>query len=208
VFGRRVVVLVGALVAAGCGGRTGDDELPSCDEGGTPFDAGPWGIPSEGGPWSDVCPDTQPGTGTPCNRDVTCEYGDAWWDVSCDTVMHCSSGAWAIDDVSSESCFPAPGANSSACPSDPTTVRPESGCRTPAICYYGQGAFCACQPTSQQEDAGLGWICGPDPTCPSTRPRLGAPCDATGLTCGYGDESGFEMVCQAGAWTGGVAGGP
>jgi hypothetical protein len=208
VFGRRVLVLLAALLAAGCGGRTGDDVESSCDDAGMASEVGPWGEPPDGGTWSVLCPDTQPATGGPCSGDVACEYGSAWWDVSCDTVMHCTSGAWAIDDVSSESCFPEPGANPTGCPIDPTTVRPESGCDTAAICYYGQGAFCECQPRSQAEDAGLGWICGPDPTCPSTRPRIGAPCGDEGLTCGYGDESGFEVECQSGAWTGGVAGGP
>jgi hypothetical protein len=205
VLGRRVLVLAGALLASGCGGRTGLDDQSS--DSGMAADGGPWGVPSEGGAWSTVCPDTQPTTGGACGGDAVCEYGAAWWDVSCDTVMQCTAGAWAIDDVSSESCFPEPGPNSPACPPDPTTIRPESGCNTPSICYYGQGAFCECQPRSQSQDAGLGWICGPDPTCPSTRPRLGAPCDADGLTCGYGDESGFEMECQSGAWTGAVPGG-
>jgi len=208
VSGRCVLVLLGALLVTGttgCGGRTSLDDLLRDDDGAAP-EAAPWGEP-DSGPWSDVCPAAQPATGAPCSGDVACEYGSAWWDVSCDTVMQCTAGAWAIDDVSSESCFPEPGPNPAACPSDPTTVRPESGCDTPFICYYGEGAFCECQPRSQAGDAGLGWICGPDPTCPSTRPRLGAPCGADGLTCGYGDESGFEEECQSGTWTGGVAGG-
>jgi len=204
--GRRVLVLLGVLLATGCGGRTGIDELSS-DDAGMDGESGPWGAPPDGGPWSVVCPAAQPTTGGACSGDVVCEYGAAWWDVSCDIVMHCTTGAWAIDAVSSESCFPEPGPNSAACPSDPTTVRPESGCDTPSICYYGQGAFCECQQRGELGDAGLGWICGPDPGCPSTRPRIGAPCGADGLTCGYGDESGFEVECQGGAWTGGVSGG-
>jgi len=206
VSGPRVLVLLLAGALAGCGGRTGLDDSAGADSDAA-SEAGPWGVSTDGGAWSTVCPDTQPATGGPCSGAAACEYGSAWWDVSCDTVMHCTSGAWAIDDVSSESCFPEPGPNAAACPSDPMTVRPESACDTPALCHYGEGAFCACQATSQSPDAGLGWICGPDPTCPSTRPRIGASCAADGLTCGYGDESGFEMECQSGTWTSGVPGG-
>ena len=100
-LGRRVLVLAGVLLASGCGGRTGIDDQSS--DSGTAADGGPWGVPSEGGAWSTVCPATQPTTGGACGGDAVCEYGSAWWDVSCDTVMQCTAGAWAIDDVSSES---------------------------------------------------------------------------------------------------------
>ena len=198
-------VLLGAVTVAACGGRSGlsleDDSssVSSTDGGG----GGVWGQSTGPGPWSPVCPETAPATGSACSTaDAYCEYGEAWWDVSCDTVVQCLDGSWQPAAVSQQTCFPAPGPNSALCPGDPLAIPPGAACSHPGLaCYYGQGAVCICGlPVGPDAlDAGSEWACGPDPGCPGARPRLGAPCTGDSL-CEYNDASGFAEVCQGGTW--------
>jgi hypothetical protein len=213
---RRLLVCLGVALAAAllaaCGGRTELDGgagsgsgSGSGSGGGNPgLDGGAsWGQPDGSGPWSAVCPESAPDAGSACSTEgAYCEYGDAWWDVSCDTVVECTGGAWQTAAVSEETCFPAPGANPGSCPASPSTIPDGAPCRVPGLaCYYGLGAVCACSiPGGPGEsDGGSEWSCGPDPGCPSSRPRLGAPCTGNQI-CEYDDASGFAEVCQGGTW--------
>lgn len=205
-----LVSVVLAASALACGGKTGSSAEPAdsgstADDGAVQGDSS-WGSPEGSEPWSPVCPPDAPTVGAPCQGvDVACEYGSAWWDVSCDAVYRCTSGAWAQAQVSQETCFAAPGPNSPSCPSDPGTVQPASPCPSKITCYYGDGAFCSClQPN--RPDAGLVWGCGPDPGCPGTRPRVGASCVGSQL-CEYNDSSGFAEQCIGGSWQPALVGG-
>jgi hypothetical protein len=195
-----VVFVVGlsapAMVA--CGGKTGGQKDGSGDA--APVgDGGQWG--QTAGMWSPVCPRTQPSFGSSCNGLVVyCEYGNAWWDVSCDTVVVCGGGVWQQAVASHGTCFAEPGPNSSACPTNPLSVGLGSSCADVELsCYYGQGAMCEC--TVPIEDAGAVWGCSPQPVCPGTRPRIGSYCDTESFAvCGYGGASGVLLQCKNGIW--------
>lgn len=198
---KRLVAL-GFCVLTGCGGSvTGSPEhdggaADSAADSGTS-----WDMPDAGGPWSPVCPTSVPAIDSPCSAGalVTCEYGDAWWDVSCNTVFTCSSGTWIEDHPSSQTCFAAPAPNSSSCPASPTDIHAGTDCSDALLtCYYGMGAYCQCGGSINPEAAVI-WACGPTAGCPSTRPRLGATC-SSGEMCYYGDSSGFFESCVDGFW--------
>lgn len=209
---RAGLVFAFAAVAA-CGGRsdlyplTGAVVTYSIDGGSSSSSS--WGQPDSAAPWSPFCPDSAPSAGSTCSSEgVYCEYGEAWWDVSCDDVLRCIGGSWQTAAVSEQTCFPAPGPNAPSCPSSPLTIPAGAACAAPGTaCYYGQGAVCTCSIPAGLDapDAGPSWACGPDPGCPSSRPRLGAACSA-GPICEYDDASGFAEVCQGGAWSPGLVG--
>jgi hypothetical protein len=160
---------------------------------------------------SPECPGTQPSVGSSCSGVMTvCEYGDAWWDVSCDTVMGCNNGTWELSPAGQGPCVPAPGANPAACPMDPSLIQTGAACpRAQIDCYYGMGTECGCLGSSARPDAGPIWVCAPDTGCPSTRPKLGASCSAYGQMCGYGiGSTGIGEACLNGTWQpAGIGGG-
>ena len=206
----RCISFLAAILALGCGGKTsGEQQLgdsgsssggPS-DTGGSP-DAGSDSLPSwdasDDAPWSAVCPIATPTIGSACNGNGTeCEYGDAWWNVSCDTIVACSSGQWSDYEASGQTCLPAPAPNSQSCPPDYGVIVQKSACPNAGLeCFYGQGAYCEC--LGADAALGGGWRCLPETGCPSTRPRLGSPCDSI-YTCTYA-ECAYAEVCSEGVW--------
>jgi hypothetical protein len=202
---RRYVAILGmALASTCCGGKTVDKEQPSDgtgDSGATLSDAGdliPSWDASEDVEWSPVCPVAMPTVGESCSIGATvCEYGSAWWNVSCDQVFECYSGRWTDYEASGQTCLPAPPANSQSCPVDYGVIVQDSACPTEGLeCFYGQGAYCTCN--GADAALGAGWRCLPETGCPGTRPRLGAACDSL-LTCTYTD-CAYAEVCSNGIW--------
>ena len=216
---RRLIYLVPGLVAClatmafgECGSRT---QLAVAQDAGPPDtgasqtpDAGIQDASSES--WSPVCPDTPPSPGTPCTvnpnpvygNGPTCEYGGAWWNIACGSVIGCDRGTWGLTTVTGSTCTPQPGPNDPSCP-----VSCQSGnqtdCASPgATCYYGQGPRCDCTARVYgQTDAGFWWKCMPGSQCPTTRPRLGASCPQSlaFIPCYYESCSYYEQ-CVNGFW--------
>jgi hypothetical protein len=197
---------LGTLMAGiGCGGRTSDTEQPSDgaggDSGAVISDAGdviPSWDASQDVEWSPVCPVAMPTVGDSCSIGATvCEYGSAWWNVSCDQVFQCYSGTWTDYEASGQTCLPAPAPNSQSCPVGSGVIVQHSACPTDGLeCFYGQGAHCIC--SGDDAAPGAGWSCLPETGCPSTRPRLGAACDSV-FTCTY-TECAYAEVCTNGIW--------
>jgi hypothetical protein len=212
----RLVALLAIVTTFGCGGKTSGQRLGTgSSSGGGSSDAasqqdGGWGQPDGSGPWSQSCPESLPSLGGACTEDqLQCEYGDAWWNVSCDTTVQCIGERWSPDQPSNASCLPEPGANPTACPSNPEAIGQETPCPDAGLaCVYGQGVFCSCE-ANEAETGVPGWNCLPEPGCPSSRPRLGAPC-TTGMVCTY-DPCVYDEECISGVWQGGAfigCGGP
>lgn len=97
----------GANSSSGSGvSDAGNDDA----EGPSPWDA------SSDAPWSPVCPTELPTTNSACTTaNIECEYGDAWWNPSCNQVVKCYNGNWIVANAGSGSCLPAPGPNAAAC---------------------------------------------------------------------------------------------
>lgn len=211
--------LLGCLIGCGALGCGGTVAASPANDGGTvdsntdsgvlvdsgapvdsesPSDA-PWGVPPDGGPWSTVCPANPPTKGGACSPEgVQCEYGDGWWNVSCDTVLECMNGTWSNYTPGSEACLPAPGPNPSGCPINPGAIGSESACPTPGLtCWYGQGANCLCGSPFLDAGSEPKWGCTPEPGCPNARPRLGASC-TTSPICLYA--GCFGEQCKNGVW--------
>jgi hypothetical protein len=216
-----LLISFGAAFVLGCGGAVfTQGESPGGDDGGTadsgahdsgpgPSDSGPAPdspvpIDSGPGPWSLVCPGTTPAIGAACNTEtVQCEYGDSWWNISCDTVVQCVNTQWTSYKPSFSPCTPAPGPNPSSCPTDYASVSQGSACSTNGLsCYYPQGV-CACQVPlggPVQLDGGTGyWGCVPEPGCPWPRPRLGSTCHLEGTSCTY-EACAYAQQCINGMW--------
>jgi len=215
----RRVLLVCAMTGLGCGGGSASDsrsrETPDAgvasdsaamadvDAAGTAgrtadaADGDSWGTSPDGGPWSPLCPEQPPVLQTKCAQPgLSCEYGNAWWNVSCDTIVDCAGGEWFTGAAGHSPCLPAPGPNSASCPADPSTAV-GGGCPSDGLtCYYGQGSLCQCGPWGG--DAGLTWACFPGGGCPSARPRLGSPCTST-ATCTYAP-CDYAESCVDGVW--------
>ena len=215
-----LLVAVGLLPTLfACGGATfeygGGDAAPA--DGGTdarpspppppPADGGRSDAsPVDGGmPWSPECPNAVPAIGAPCNNEgLECEYGDAWWNVACDVVVQCTSGAWASYQASFEPCSPKPGTNPAACPATYQDVPTGTECSaTGTDCYYDQG-MCACEVPLGGPillDAGMqgSWSCNPGLGCPFPRARIGAACGQEGQTCIYAD-CDYGQMCMGGVW--------
>lgn len=224
----RLAAAVLASLAVGCGGSVftsgdtgggdggGGGSSSGGGDGGGSHDAGPG--PSDGGGgghdapsgndsgpgWSPVCPATIPTIGSTCTQEtVQCEYGKAWWNVSCDQVVQCDNGRWAGYQATFEPCTPEPGPNSSACPADFAAVQQGSACTDTSLsCQYSQGT-CACQvPLGGPillDGGGGSWGCTPEPGCPVPRPRLGSACSLEGTTCTY-EECAYGQTCINGTW--------
>lgn len=198
------IILLGSAITTGCGGKTHGDGAPSGDSGsgsssGGSSEAG--ASDSANANWSLVCPDSVPTVDTPCTQDqLQCEYGDAWWNVSCDTTVQCIGGQWITDQPSTSPCLPAPEPNPPSCPQNPTAIGHTSCPQLNVECVYGQGVFCTCD--SNDPDGGNPyWGCLPEPGCPASRPRLGAPCTG-GQVCTY-ESCVYTQQCVDGVWQGG-----
>jgi hypothetical protein len=207
----------GAVYTTGpASGDSGSADTGSIDA--SPGDGGPHdsggtegSVPDASGgdssaPWSPVCPDTQPATGSSCSTEnVQCEYGDSWWSVSCDPVVQCQSGHWGTFQPSFEPCSAKPGPNSAQCPSTYAAVSQGSSCTDTSLsCVYEQGE-CSCQMPlggPVQIDGGSAyWGCEPGQGCPFPRPRIGAACSDEGTSCTY-EACSYAQTCQGGAWQG------
>jgi hypothetical protein len=146
------------------------------------------------GPWSPVCPETAPTQGSACTTsNLYCEYG-------CGNVLVCD-GTWA-GALNPPECPSQP--NPSACPANLSSIDADGGtCTGPSTgqCVYPT-AVCECDfpfdPTPDAGDAGA-WWCGPGPGCPLPRPRIGSPCDKSGLACSYA-ECGSTETCMGETW--------
>ncbi|HEY1696620.1 MAG TPA: hypothetical protein VGG39_30875 [Polyangiaceae bacterium] len=220
-----VLVLASSTLVAsgllGCGGAFAprDANGDAGDDAGG-HDAGPTGDaspdPDGGGgdasndaspaPWSSVCPASLPAIGSACSlENVECEYGSAWWSISCDAVVQCSAGAWTKEQPSYTPCSAQPGPNAPSCPATYASVPTGTSCDATGLrCVYGQG-LCTCDVPLGGPiliDGGTGsWGCVPENGCPFPRPRLGSPCDGSSATstCTY-EECSYGQSCQDGAW--------
>jgi hypothetical protein len=194
------------FTGASGGGDSGTPEGGAGDAGPGPSDGG--GGPDGGGvdgspPWSPVCPASLPASGSSCaGQDVQCEYGDAWWSVSCDSVAQCQGGQWTTFQPSFEPCSAKPGPNAASCPADFASVPQGAACATNGLsCIYDQGE-CSCEVPLEgpvEIDGGTGyWGCVPEQGCPFPRPRLGSPCHGN-MSCTY-EECSYAQTCQGGVW--------
>jgi len=211
-----VTALVGLTLGCGgsvftgvtSGGDSGTSDAGTHDSGPGPTDGGggPDGFGDDSStPWSPVCPVALPDAGTSCSKEnMQCEYGSAWWSVSCDEVVQCQNGLWATFKPSFDPCSAEPGPNPASCPADFTSVPQGSACATNGVsCIYDQGQ-CACQvPLGGpiEIDGGTGyWGCVPEQGCPFPRARLGTTCSiAAQVNCTY-EECSYAQTCQAGVW--------
>lgn len=189
-----ILSLVPVLVGTAC------DSIPSPPRETTSDDYDGGGT---GSSWSPVCPDSAPTAGKPCgiSTSTACEYGDAWWDISCDTVVTCDNYAWVASVPGSGTCTPRPGPNPASCPPSANTL--SAACSDIDLtCYYGT-VECTCGIAGlpyPPADAGPTFNCAiPGPGCPSVRPRLGATCSTEGLLCNVGAGL-FGEQCVGGNW--------
>jgi len=195
---RRSEFIGEPLTEAGAFGEqaTGDDA----------GDGGPEPVLDAGSAWSPWCPGTAPEVDASCVTALgwsqSCEYAYTWWSVSCANVLVCQQGAWQKSPPTFGPCTPAPPPNGAECPASEALVK---GPCAPAgaTCNYLQGVACTC---ADDGDGGTAWSCLPEPGCPITRPRLGAPCgspDAAtpygGQTCTY-EKCRLAVVCANGVW--------
>ncbi|HEY8089073.1 MAG TPA: hypothetical protein VIF09_14540, partial [Polyangiaceae bacterium] len=191
----RALLLLLPFLSLGCGGAfapagssDGDagGDADGTHDGGPGKDSGPFpdGEPppdvqiDSPAPWSPVCPASTPALGSPCSTPGTqCEYGSAWWSVSCDVVVSCQGGQWETMQASYVPCSAKPGPNAAACPSSFSAVPAGSACSDTGLsCLYSQGV-CSCNVPlggPVQIDAGQQgyWGCLPEQGCPFPRPRL------------------------------------
>jgi hypothetical protein len=210
---RTLMSTLSLTLAVGCGGSTSaspqDSGSPpdganqkdtgSQGDSGSPVDSGEpsdaWGVTPDGGPWSAVCPETQPTSGSSCTQQgLNCEYGNAWWDVACDTVMVCNGVTWGQGSPTAPPCFPEPGPNSSSCPTNPASI-PDTCTNVGLACYYGFGTSYTCEVAPG--DAGTIWRGWPESGCPNARPRLGAAC-TNPIVCNYSCD--YAEWCLSGVW--------
>lgn len=213
-----LVLLAGSSVACGgavtssllgdqdAGSRDGATDAPIHDGAApdAPADGSSQDAPSADAtpPWSPDCPASAPAVDSACTQEgLQCEYGDAWWSVSCDVVVECDGGQWSEAQVDYEPCSPQPGPNSSQCPATYGDV-PQGECPSDGlVCAYAQGE-CTCQvPLGPIEiDGGTpDWGCLPGDGCPFPRPRLGTSCPTEGISCTY-EACEYGETCMGGVW--------
>jgi len=210
-----VLLVCLASASTACGGSvfsSGDQDSGTHDASAVDGPAGDAGGSdggiSEGGdetkPLNPDCPAAVPAAGAACTHEnVQCEYGDAWWSVSCDTVMQCQSGVWQSFKPSFEPCSSQPPAtNPTPCPATFADV-PQGVCSDRGLsCVYPQGE-CSCQvPLGGPVliDGGVAdWGCVPETGCPFPRPLLGVACNSPGQTCTY-EACSYGETCQNGTW--------
>jgi hypothetical protein len=205
-----------ATMLAACGGEF--QNAPGADAGGVQDDASvdDGGATQDGGGTSDggrpdagnldaapapPCPASAPLEGSKCDRpDFYCEYG-ASADPKCNALVRCGSNGWEYESKGTTCMTP----GSSTCPSTRAAITAGTLCQAKQqICEYPTGG-CYCS-------AGLGgpvtdefrWHCRDrDTQCPIPRPRYGAPCNAAGKQCSYGEclvVGGTLLKCTAGYW--------
>jgi hypothetical protein len=210
---RRCVAFLAILSTTACGGRTGGDQIADAGDAATPqgdsevsdsgaVDAGsdvdPWS-PDATGPWSPVCPTLPPTVGTACSATdrTQCEYGDAWWNASCNPIFWCQGGSWQVFSPGNTNCMPEPGPNPGGCPADQGAIGDTPCSQQGLQCYYGKGANCTCVPFGG--DGGpLRWGCLPGAGCPTTRPRLGQSCSGD-IICPY-EACALTEACVGDLW--------
>jgi hypothetical protein len=194
----------------GCGGSVASVPAGDHDAEPGPSDAGgdvvahdaPVGDGNQ--PWSPVCPDTIPAIGSACTQEnLECEYGSAWWNISCDKVVQCQSGAWTSFMPSYDPCSPAPGPNPAGCPANLSDIPQGGSCEdTTLSCDYLPNAICSCSlPLGGpvQVDAGGSWACLPEQGCPLPRPTVGTACDTENQMCTY-QQCSYAQTCEGGVW--------
>jgi len=192
-----------AIVALGCGGKAGGEQ--QSDSGGSSSGSSSSGGSSSGGsssgggsdaapesavddaamdgPWSTVCPQTEPELGANCNEfNIQCEY-------ACGSVsLVCTNGAWSTSVTLP--CSPSQASNPVSCPS--VAVVSGSPCGPQGVqCAYDGAEACTC---SQN----LTWYCLPQAGCPYPRPRQGATCSNPALDCVY--DGLTSEACVNGIW--------
>jgi hypothetical protein len=210
-----LVVLV-ALVAAGCGGVT---EIR-----GQPPDGGARGgsgsTDGDTGTTSTVrrnplCPTNPPADGTPCSAEADCEYETAGDTHYCTIIAECSM---SYDSRSMSTTLQwtvlAPALNcierQAACP--PAFAGTEGlSCNAASLsgpevgrghsCYYPEGACDCASPCFAMSPTT--WSCVPWAVgCPVARPFLGDACAPEGAQCGgdCGGSAGGPLECKGGFW--------
>jgi hypothetical protein len=209
----RWMGLVGVCSSVACGGNAilegGGDA--SANDSGVEDGGAPDAIVSDGGaldsspPLVHGCPATAPAAGASCvDETLECEYGGAWWSVSCDVVMQCEGGEWQSARPSYEPCSSEPGPNPTSCPATSSSVPQGSVCpASDTSCYYPD-AFCQCiVPLGgpAEIDGGTAyWSCLPGDGCPYPRPPLGSACSASSSNdCTY-EQCSYGQSCVGGAW--------
>jgi hypothetical protein len=167
---------------------------------------------TDAGSWSAVCPVDAPTVGVACSlAGLQCEYprgalyaGKLQYDVTCDILRGCTSGAWATVSFGGVACTP-DGPNSTMCPASLDRVANGGACADRSLrCEYPDGV-CTCAPNLggpiMLVDAGASWSCNPESGCPMPRPRLGSACATVGQMCTY-EACAYEEICQDGIWQG------
>ncbi len=224
------IALASTAIAACSGKTTSSSSPPTPDPGGgdaglgdsAKSDAAPSPRPSG-------CPATAPKSGAPCDREVTCEYGDDY-NPLCNELYSCSGGSGATwgqpivfagDTQCPSKGPPSPPPNPSDCPTSRTAV-PTGTCSSASTCSYEGsqcrcGAFCPSFPVGQppcNPDAGVTqnccdqskkeWYCFDGPKfCPSPRPAIGSACTDEGEQCAVEApvECGQARIeCRNGKW--------
>jgi hypothetical protein len=214
---RPEIALFTLLAALGCRGVVPDsladsgelaDGSPGSDASRTIDSSSPSDAGAADEAHSPVCPESVPALGSPCSpaldprgAQFACEYGDASWNVSCDTVVECSDTGWIPVSPGGQPCTPQPNSLSPECPTSATLYS-----QTPSICAeagvtcdYPQGGTCQC--LGDPYDAAvlpLKWDCVPGSECPAARPRLGSACSGE-LGCTY-ENCVYSEVCGGGVW--------
>ncbi len=181
----KLALIALSVLASACGGM-----LSGGDDGGV----------DSSGPWSPVCPQSEPSQGSSCSHDaLECEYG-------CGNVVVCSSGTWAgaVNFGNDVTCDAGP--NPKTCPSAFSSITQGATCAFDGTtCIYGQGVCQCSSPADPTPDAGASWFCGPEPGCPMPRPRIGSACTTPNLTCDY-QQCGNSIICKDSVWQGTFAG--
>jgi hypothetical protein len=205
-----LVALGAAGLAGGCGGNvtfvTGPAdaaEAPGSDASGNDASGNDGGVLDATPPWSPVCPTAQPADGAPCSaQGIECEYGPGDYNIQCDSVMQCQSGAWRSFQFVGAGC-PTPGPNPASCPADFVGVPQGQSCMPAGMgCVYPEG-HCTCDVPFgpvQIDGGNATWSCLPEPGCPMPRPRLGSACTGQ-VTCTY-EQCSFGESCMGGVWQG------
>jgi hypothetical protein len=202
-----LAALCACLVASAfaCGGST--SSVGSGDGGGASSGSS-GGTSSGAGPGSSACPSVAPNAKTSCSAaGLQCEYGSDP-DLSCDDLATCSGGSWQSAGGTAVQTCPTPAATGS-CPATYAAAEGAGSCSTSGTaCGYPQGRCDCAVATGGPPTVGTKpthWLCD-DPgtaSCPTPRPRVGATCTQSGLTCNYGACSipdGVGLACTGGLW--------